>query len=190
MQITQLSKALMFFTALGCSQLAAAQSYKIDPAHSFIVFKISHIGISTTVGQFPGMTGTLILDAENPSQSKVEAVVNTNNIDSQHAERDKHLRGRDFLNVKQFPNASFQSTKFEGSLESGTLYGDLKLMGATKPISLPVQKVGEGKDPWGGYRVGYTGTIKLNRKDFGINYDMGPATDEVQLEIFIEGIKN
>ena len=103
--------------------------------------------------------------------------------------RDKHLRGSDFLDTDKYPTASFKTTKFTGNGDKGQLEGELNLHGVTKPISLEVTKIGEGKDPWGGYRAGFYGTFTIKRSDYGISYNLGPAAETMDLEISIEGIK-
>ena len=88
-------------------------------------------------------------------------------VDTNHAERDKHLRNPDFLDVEKYPDAGFESTKYTGDAESGTLEGMLTLHGVTKPISIELRKLGEGKDPWGGYRAGFIGTVTLTAETSG-----------------------
>ena len=100
-----------------------------------------------------------------PAQ-KVSVEIETASIDTGHAERDKHLRSPGFLNVKKFPKASFVGTGYEGGPEGGTMKGNLTLMGVTKPIAIAVKKVGEGDDPWGGYRAGFEGTVTIDRRGF------------------------
>jgi len=169
--------------------LAAAEQYKIDPAHSFIQFKISHLGFSTLVGRFNTLEGEFSYDTENPKAASINVVVQTDSLDSNHAERDKHLRGKDFFNVKKYPDARFTSTAFKPTAEGGTLDGELTLMGVTKPITLEVKAEGAGKDPWGGQRRGYTAYTTINRGDFGMDYNLGPQAETVKLELFIEGIR-
>lgn len=178
--------ALLMF---GGVNFAWAADYKIDPEHSFIVFKIPHLGISTLVGQFPGISGQLSYDAKELSKSKVTATVKMESLDSNHAERDKHLAGKDFLNAKEYPVATFNSTQFEGDKDGGLLKGDLTFMGKTKPISIQMKKVGEGKDPWGGERIGFEGSTSVSREAFGITYNLGPNTDAVRVELYVEAIK-
>ena len=91
--------------------------------------------------------------------------------------------------MEKYPDAGFESTGYTGDAESGTLEGMLTLHGVTKPISIDLRKIGEGKDPWGGYRAGFIGTVTLTRKDFGIDYNLGPASETMELELGIEGIR-
>lgn len=178
--------------AAAFSGMASAADYKLDVkgAHAFINFKIKHLGYSWLTGRFNTFDGQFSYDAANPEASSIEVTIDTASIDSNHAERDKHLRGEDFLNVSEFPKATFKSTSYKAIDEdSGELTGVLTLHGVTKTISFPVEKLGEGNDPWGGYRAGFTGTTSLKLTDYGINYNLGPASTHVDLELHIEGIR-
>ena len=184
---------LMAFLTVASMSLSAnvvAAHYKIDPDHSFVVFKISHIGISTTVGQFPGLSGDFTYDPADVSRNTVNASVEIGRVDTHHAERDKHLRGEAFFNVKKFPKATFSATQYQGTLDKGTLSGTLTLMGVQKPIEVNVVKVGEGADPWGGYRVGFTGTFQLNRQDFNMGHHLDPNSVDIEMDVFIEGVRS
>lgn len=168
-----------------------AAEYRIDPAHSVVQFKISHLGYSWVVGTFDRVSGSFIYDpAAGPSGQKISFEIETASIDTGHAERDKHLRSADFLNVKEFPKATFASTGYEGDANGGTMKGDLSLMGVTKPIAIAVRRIGEGKDPWGGYRAGFEGTLTLNRSDFNAGRNLGPASDSMDFFLAVEGIRN
>lgn len=168
---------------------ANAAQYKIDTdgAHAFIQFKIKHLGYSWLLGRFNTFDGSFNYDAKSPEKSAIQVTVQTASIDSNHAERDKHLRADDYLDVKKYPTATFKSTKYAvKDADNGTMHGDLTLLGVTKSISFPVKKIGEGKDPWGGYRVGFEGVTNLTLGDYGIK-SMSSANVEIQL--YIEGIR-
>lgn len=171
---------------------ALAADYVIDTkgAHAFIQFKISHLGYSWLLGRFNSFSGEFSYDEKNPSTAKVAVDIDVASIDSNHAERDKHLRGEDFLDVKKHPKASFVSTGFK-ELDNGKaeLTGNLTLHGVTKPITIEVDHVGHGEDPWGGYRRGFQGKTRFALADFDINYNLGPASKEVELYLSIEGIR-
>ncbi len=184
---------LLAASLLSVSSLSLqAADYVIDTkgAHAFIQFKISHLGYSWLLGRFNQFSGDFSYDEKNPSAAKVNVEIDVASIDSNHAERDKHLRGEDFLDVKQHPKASFVSTSFkdlgEGKAE---LMGDLTLHGVTKPITIDVTHVGHGEDPWGGYRRGFQGQTRFALADFGIDYNLGPASEEVELYLSVEGIR-
>lgn len=166
-----------------------AADYTIDLAHSFIQFRISHLGYSILNGRFNDFAGTMNWDKADPASAAIELTIKPASIDSNWAERDKHLRSDEFLDVEKFPEASFKSTKYTGDATGGTLEGTLTLHGVSKPIQIAVRAIGEGDDPWGGYRAGFTGTTTLKRGDFGISYNLGPAAETMEMDLFIEGIR-
>ncbi|MGD2076255.1 MAG: YceI family protein [Gammaproteobacteria bacterium] len=171
---------------------APAADYVIDTreAHAFIQFRIKHLGFSWLLGRFNDFEGRFSYNKQNPDASRVEVTVRTASIDSNHAERDKHLRGEDFLNVNRYPEARFVSTSFrEHDDNTATLTGDLTLHGVTRPVTIDVEHIGHGPDPWGGYRRGFAGSTSLRLSDFGIDYDLGPAAREVELFLSVEGIR-
>ena len=181
---------LVLGVALGSIGTALpAADYAIDTAHSFVEFRIKHLGYSWLYGRFNRFSGHFSYDADNPQASAISVSIDTASVDTNHAERDKHLRGSDFLDVAKYPEATFESTKYSGDAQSGTLEGILTLHGVTKPISIHLEKLGEGNDPWGGYRAGFIGTTTLTRRDFGISYNLGPASETMELELGIEGIR-
>ena len=169
---------------------AEAGDYAIDSGHSFVQFKISHIGVSWMIGTFEKLSGSFTYDSEaGPEAQSITVEIDTASVDTNHAERDKHLRSADFLDVDEFPTATFVSTGYEGDAEGGVMTGDLTLHGVTKSIDIAVTVVGEGKDPWGGYRAGFEGTTTITRKDFGMGYNLGPAAESMELSLFIEGVR-
>ncbi|MGI9353678.1 MAG: YceI family protein [Rhizobiaceae bacterium] len=178
--------------ALALSALPAlSASYTVDPAHSFIQFSTIHLGYSKLPGQFNKFSGKLEYDPEKgPESQKISITIDTTSIDTNHADRDKHLRSDDFFKTGSMSVAKFESTKFEGDANGGTLTGDLTLLGVTKEISFPIKKIGEGPDPWGGYRVGFEGEYLLTRKDFGMDFQLGPAAENVDVKLMIEAIKD
>jgi polyisoprenoid-binding protein YceI len=183
---------------LGLSALVAftvpvtAADYEIDTkgAHASINFRIPHLGFSWLVGRFDKFSGSFTYDEKNPQAAKVSVEIETASINSNHAERDKHLRSDDFLDVANFPKATFVSTsvtpKGDGKAE---IKGDLTLRGVTKPVIIEADYIGGGDDPWGGYRQGFAGTTKLVLTDFGITKELGPASKEVELDLHVEGIR-
>ena len=182
-----LGAAVMGLTINGA---ALAERYELDPTHSFIQFSISHLGFSLLQGRFNEMSGEFHYDEKNPNAAKISVSVNTASVDSNHAERDKHIRNEDFLNVDKFPTAKFVSSSFnELGGDKAELKGDLTLHGVTKPITVDVKFIGAGTDPWGGYRRGYVGTTTIKRSDYGISYNLGPAAESMELQFFIEGIR-
>ncbi len=184
--------SLFFITAviiLGGSSLSSAAEYKIDPIHSFIEFRIQHLGFSWMYGSFNAISGEFSHDPAKPEASSITLEIDTYSIDTNHAERDKHLRSDDFLDIRKFPTATFKSTKFTGNAEGGVMEGVLTLHGVSKSIKIEVKTVGEGTDPWKGYRAGFIGTFTLRRSDFGISYDLGPLSETMEFDLGIEGIR-
>ena len=171
--------------------LAQAASYTIDPSHSFVKFETSHLGVSKLSGRFNKIVGKLMFDpAAGDGSQSVEVSIDTNSLDTNWADRDKHLRSGDFFNVEKFTNATFKSTKFNGDASGGTLTGTLTFLGFSKIIEFPITTIGEGEDPWGGYRVGFEGLYKMTRKDFGMDFNLGPAAEFVDVTLQIEAIKD
>lgn len=171
---------------------AMAADYIIDKEgqHAFVNFKISHLGYSWLWGTFKDFDGRFSFDAANPEASQVEVTLKTASVDTNHAERDKHLRTEDFLNVGKHPTATFKSTSVKSTGEGkADITGDLTLNGVTKPVVIAATFVGEGQDPWGGYRAGFEGVTTLKLKDFNIKMDLGPASQTVDLIISVEGVR-
>ncbi|VAX00323.1 Protein yceI precursor [hydrothermal vent metagenome] len=191
MKKLSITTALLLFTSILINPVQAAE-YDIDVkgAHAFIQFKIKHLGYSWLIGRFNKFDGQFSYDDKNPNATKVEVNIDASSIDSNHAERDKHLRGKDFLNTSKFPTAKFVSTSYKLNKDGkGKLTGNLTLHGVTKKITLDLKHIGGGKDPWGGYRTGFEGSTTLTLKDFNINYNLGPASKAVELFLSIEGIR-
>lgn len=189
-------KSTLVALALGGALMGAGQAMAADYAidkqgqHAFVNFKISHLGYSWLYGTFKDFDGSFSYDAAKPQDSKVNVTLSTSSVDTNHAERDKHLRSDDFLNVGEHPTATFASTAVK-STGDGTadISGDLTLNGVTKPVVIAATFIGEGKDPWGGYRAGFEGSATLKLKDFDIQKDLGPASQEVELIISVEGVR-
>jgi polyisoprenoid-binding protein YceI len=168
-----------------------ASDYVIDTegGHAFIQFRISHLGYSWLSGRFNHFSGSFSYDEKAPSAATVEVDIETASIDTNHAERDKHLRGEDYLDVARFPQARFVSTDYKESGEGALLTGELTLHGVTRPIEIEVKPVGAGMDPWGGYRRGFEGTTRIRLADFGITKFLGDAAREMEFSLGIEGIR-
>jgi polyisoprenoid-binding protein YceI len=190
MKFAPISLALVVMTLMAVSPASAAD-YVIDTdkGHASINFRIKHLGFSWLTGRFDDFSGSFTYDDKNPEASKVKVEINTDSINSNHAERDKHLRGKDFLDTANYPKAVFESTAVKMNGDKATIVGNLTLHGVTKQIEIAAEPVGGGADPWGGYRRGFIGTTKLPLKDFGINFDLGPASQEVELTLNVEGIR-
>ncbi|WP_082354078.1 YceI family protein [Marinagarivorans algicola] len=173
---------------------ALADDYVIDTkgAHAFVQFRIKHLGYSWLYGRFNEFGGEFTYDAKDPTKNKVTVDINVASIDSMHAERDKHLRGKKFLDTGTFPSAKFVSTSYKPTGEkTADLSGNLTLHGVTKPITIAVEHIGGGSDPWGGYRHGFEGSITIKPQDFGMDLtkSLGASASEVELFLSVEGIR-
>lgn len=188
----QFSKFILASIILAISQIGYAADYQFDikGQHAFVQFRVQHLGYSWLYGNFNEFSGDFSFDKNSPQNAKVNVVIKTASVDTNHAERDKHLRSDDFLDVKKYPEMKFVSTRYspkDGA--EGTLYGDLTLHGVTRPVTINLTHMGEGKDPWGGYRSGFSGTAEINRSDFGIDKNLGPASEKVEIILSIEGVR-
>ena len=174
-----------------------SSTYKIDPAHSSAHFIVRHMMITNVRGGFSNIQGTAIWDAENPSLSKIEAVIDVTTINTQEAARDTHLKSPDFLDAEKFPTITFKSTGVESEGEGElSLLGDLTIHGVTKPVALKVEgPTAEGKDPWGNTRIGASARTKIKRSDFGLTWNAALETggilvgDDLKIEIEVSLIK-
>jgi polyisoprenoid-binding protein YceI len=175
---------LVGMMALGVAGAASADTYDIDGAHSSASFSIKHLGVSYTQGFFTRVSGSFEAD------KSIDIVIDAASVYTADKKRDEHIRGADFLNARQHPRLTFKSTKVEKVSEGRfKVTGDLTIKGKTKRVTIDVTKVGEGKDPWGGYRMGYWTEFTIHRADFGVDYLPEGLSDEVNLRISVEGIK-
>ena len=191
-KITSLATSLFTLGLLTVSTNTHASDYIIDTKdmHAFIQFRVQHLGYSWLYGRFNRFKGTFSYDESAPEKASLEVTIDTNSVDSNHAVRDKHLRGRDFLDVAKFPHAKFISTRYIPKPKgNGILQGQLTLHGITKPISITVESIGAGNDPWGGYRRGFEGKTTFTMADFGLTKNLGFKSKEVELTLSIEGSK-
>jgi polyisoprenoid-binding protein YceI len=167
-------------------------AWTIDTVHSHIGFNVRHMVVSTVRGQFSKFSGTLNFDEANPTNSSVEAVVETASINTHDANRDNHLRSADFFDTEKYPTTTFKSTSIEKSGDDYKVTGDLTLHGVTRPITFAVEYSGVIKDPYGLQRAGFSAKSKINRKDYGLTWnnllETGGAvvSDEVKLELDFE----
>ena len=188
-KIVPVIAVLLLFTF----NLVSAEPYRVDTsgAHASINFKIKHLGYSWLTGRFNTFAGTFNFDENKPENSKVSITVKTASIDTAHALRDRHLRGAKYLNVNKYPEANFVTTSYKPvSKTSGVLQGNFQLHGVTRPVSMTINEVGAGKDPWGGFRRGYETSFKIRLHDYGIKHDLGQASEELELTIYLEGIQD
>ena len=171
----------------------AADTYKIDPAHTAIIFKVSHLGFSNTFGMFTDVDGTIVIDEAKPEKGSVDLKIKTDSITTHNEKRDQHLKSPDFFNAKQNQWITFKSTavKPEG-MNKFKVTGDLTMNGVKKPMTFEMTRNRTGQDPWGGTRTGFDGTIKLKRSEFKMNFMQGENAvgDDIDVILSVEGIKN
>lgn len=166
-------------------------TWKFDPYHTQVEFSAKHLGMMTVRGHFAEVTATGQVDPERPERSTVEATINTASIRTHNEQRDSDLRSSNFLEIERYPTITFKSTKIEpAGPDRYTLTGDLTIKDNTRPITLNVVKYGEFNDPNMGHRIGYAAEAKINRKDFGMRFDMmldGKFIVSNEVQINIEG---
>ncbi|MDE0532004.1 MAG: YceI family protein [Albidovulum sp.] len=185
-----MSLAILAATFAGTPNTATASEYRIDPAHSFIQFRTKHVGISWLIGRFNRFEGQMTYDPDaGQAYQSIEITIDAASLDTNHSERDRHLRSPQFFNVDEHPEVTFVSTGYEGDKSGGVLSGDLTLLDVTRNVSFNVSKIAEGNDPWGGYRAGFEGEYVVTPAEFGMNYRLGPGAETVEVQLFIEAIR-
>jgi polyisoprenoid-binding protein YceI len=167
-------------------------AWKFDPYHTQVEFSAKHLGMMTVRGHFAEVTATGDIHPEAPERTKIEATINTASIRTHNEQRDKDLRSSNFLEIDKYPTMHFKSTRIEpAGRDRYNLSGDLTIKGVTKPVTLLVLNYGEFNDPnMMGHRYGYAAEGKINRKDFGINFDMMLDNQLIvsnEIQIHIEG---
>jgi polyisoprenoid-binding protein YceI len=147
-------------------------AYRIDPTHSSVGFVARHAMVTKVRGHFNEFAGEGFLDAEIPSGSSLNLVVQAASIDTGNADRDNHLRGNDFFDMANFPEISFRSTSVQATGESAyRVSGDLTMKGVTRPVNIDFEYTGAATDPFGNQRIGFEGSTTVNRKDWGITWN-------------------
>lgn len=170
----------------------AADKFLLDTAHTSVLFGLSHLGFSKSFGRFNTIEGALSLDAQAPEKSSVVVTIDAASIDTNHEERDDHLRGKDFFDVAQFPTLSYKSTSVKLTGEkTATVTGDLTMHGVTRPVPLEVTLVKTGPHPRDATKTvaGFSARGTLKRSDFGMAYGAPVLGDEVELIIEAETIR-
>jgi polyisoprenoid-binding protein YceI len=167
----------------------AAETYKLDPLHTAVVWHVSHLGFSTPSGKFMNIDGTLVLDRPNLAASKVKLTIPITMMDTGVPEMDEHLKSKDFFDAANYPTATFISNTVEvAGKDTAIVHGTLTMHGVSKPVDLDVRinKFGENghKEP----TAGFSATTTIKRSDFGITYYVPILPDEIRLEIETEAI--
>jgi polyisoprenoid-binding protein YceI len=168
---------------------ARADDYVVDPAHTAVTFKVSHLGLSWTHGRFNDVSGTFRFDKAAPGDASFTLTVKTESIDTGNARRDGHLKSPDFLNVKQFPLLSFKSKSVKAVEGGYQVTGDFTLHGQTKPITFTLQGGKDAEFPKGVKRTGFSTELVLKRSDFGMDKLMQAVGDNIHIAVSFEGTK-
>jgi len=172
-------------------QAGSQSRWQFDPFHTQVEFTAKHLGMMTVRGHFTEISATGHIDPDHPEASSVEVTIQSASIRTHHAARDNDLRSSNFLEVDKYPTITFKSTMIEAAGQDRyTMIGDLTIKGNTRPVTLNVVRFGEFNDPNMGHRIGYSAEGQINRKDFGLTFNMmldgkWIVSDEVQ--IMIEG---
>jgi len=171
-------------------------TYQIDPAHSRIGFVARHAMVTKVRGSFNEFDGTGYFDAQNPSASHLELTIKAASIDTRNADRDAHLRSNDFFAMDEYPEITFVSTAVEQTGATNyTLTGDLTIKGVSKPVAFDLELTGPVSDPWGNQRIGLEGSTTVNRKDWGVNFNVALeaggvlVSENVTIEVEVAAIR-
>jgi polyisoprenoid-binding protein YceI len=156
---------------------APQTTWTIDAAHTEVGFEVKHLMISRVRGRFGAVTGTIVLDAADPSRSSVEASIETASVDTRQEQRDAHLRSADFFDVENHPAITFRSRAVEpAGAGRFRVTGDLAIRGVSREVALDVSDDGRGRDPWGGERAAFSASLVIDRRDFGLTWNQALET--------------
>ena len=169
---------------------AAGDAYNVDSDHTYLLFRVKHLGIGYSYGRFSKPTGTFTFDEAKDTIGAIDMQILATNVDTDVEKRDNHLKSPDFFDAKKFPMISFKGTSFKKIAENTyEIIGDITLLGKTRPVSLKAIQTGAAKDPWGKYRRAFEAEFTIKRSDFGMDFLMNVAADEVELTVSVEGIR-
>ena len=174
-------------------------TWQIDPNHSGVELAVKHMMFTTVRGRFNDVKGTIELDEQNPANATVNVEIAAASLDTGVADRDGHLRSADFLDAESHPALTFRSKRIEGAFQKEgdafRIVGDLTIRGVTKEVTLDATYEGTGKDPWGGTRAGARATAKIDRRDWGLVWNLALETggllvgNDVRIDIEVQAVK-
>ncbi len=174
-------------------------TWKLDPAHTTVEFAVKHMMFTTVRGRFKNLSGTIVVDEQNPASSRVEVEMDAASLDTGVADRDAHLKSADFLDVEKFPTLTFRSSRVEGAHskegDEFDVTGDLTIRGTTIPVTLRCTFDGAGKDPWGNQRAGFTARAEIDRREWGLRWNQALETggvlvgNTVKIEIEAQAVR-
>ena len=162
----------------------------LDPSHSSVEFVVRHLVVSKVKGHFEDFAGTITIDPADPLASTVESTIQVASIDTRDDQRDAHLRSPDFFDVERFPTITFRSTGLRPDGADHEVDGELTIKGVTRPVTMTLEYNGTSPDPWGGVRAGFSAETEVNRRDFGLDFDVkldsGSALVGEKIKIHLE----
>lgn len=185
----------MSATAVAAPESGARTAWKLDPAHTLVEFSAKHLMITTVKGRIADVEGTIYTDETDPRKSAVEVTLRGASIDTRNEQRDQHLRSGDFLNADEFPEIRFASKRIEGGAKEFKLTGDLTIRDVTREVTLDVEYGGRNRDPWGGERVGFSASGKIDRRDFGLTWNQALEAggvvvgNDIRINIEVEAVR-
>ncbi|MFN7018346.1 MAG: YceI family protein [Fimbriimonadales bacterium] len=166
-------------------------TYRIDPVHSFIIFRVKHLNTGYAYGRFNTFSGTIVVDEKNPANSSIELEIDASSVDTGNSQRDDHLRSPDFFNARQFPKITFKSTRVRKISDTTVeVQGNLTIRGVTRPLTARVTFTGKGRNQRGQEIIGFETTFTIRRSQFNVSYGLnGGLADEVRVTFAVEGIR-
>jgi polyisoprenoid-binding protein YceI len=184
-------------TTTGTDLAQLTGTYTIDPLHTQIGFVARHAMVTKVRGAFDEFTGTVVYDAADPAATSVTVAIAAASINTRNAQRDEHLRSNDFLAMETYPQITFVSTGLHQTADAGfDLTGELTIKGITNSITVPFTYEGAATDPFGNLRLGFTGAVTINRRDYGVTWNAALETggflvsDKIVLEFEVSAVKN
>jgi polyisoprenoid-binding protein YceI len=189
-----MKKSIFSAFLLACAithSAVATETYVVDPKHSFVLFKATRLGAEYVYGRFTdGLSGMVSFDSTAPEKSAVTFELKTDTLDTAFAQRDKDIKGPDFLNTKQFPVITFQSKSVQKVTDQQySVTGDLTFHGVTKPLTVQANIVGQGKGPKGELLFGAEVHFTLKRSEYGVNYGLPGVGDDVELTVAVGSVR-
>jgi polyisoprenoid-binding protein YceI len=180
---------------MSIAESTTTTTWNIDPAHTTVEFSVKHLMISTVRGHFGAVSGTIVLDEQNPLASTVTAEIDVTSIDTRQEQRDAHLRSADFFDVEKFPSISFTSTRIERDGDHFDVYGQLTIRDVTREVVLHTSDEGRGGDPWGGQRAAFSATTRIDRREFGLGWNQALETggvlvgNDIKISLEVQAVK-
>jgi polyisoprenoid-binding protein YceI len=181
----------ILLTAAGLTTTAlGAENFNLDTAHSYLLFKVQHLGLANSYGRFNDITGTIVFDADQPANSRFSFSVAAESVDTGNDKRDQHLRSGDFFDVANHPTITFESRRVKPlGGDRFEVEGDITLLGNTRSVTAEVVQTGAGKDPWGNHRRGFETQFTFRRSEYGMDHLLKAVSDQVVITVSVEGMR-